>query len=272
MVAFAQDGIVRDPGTDLLMREAMAMGADVVGGIPWIEPTEADAQAHIDFCFDLAATFDADISMLLDDVGDAGMRTLEAMARTTLARGFEGRVLAHHCRAMALYPDGYFKELAALLRRARVGIVSDPHTGPLHARVKELLAEGVNVSFGQDDISDAYYPFGRNNMQEVAFLASHLLWMTKGHEIETLYDMITTAPAAAMNLTGYGLATGDAANLVVLDRPNVTEALRFHAPPRIVISHGRVVDSQHMRDQCGISETHGDIAAISSRGSAGRAD
>lgn len=252
VVAFAQDGIVRDPGTDRLMRDAMAMGADVVGGIPWIEPSEADAQAHIDFCFDLAAEFDADISMLLDDVGDAGMRTLEAMARATLARGVEGRALAHHCRAMALYPDSYFSELASLLRRAQVSVVTDPHTGPLHARVKELLADSVNVCLGQDDISDAYYPFGRNNMQEVAFLASHLLWMTKSHEIETLYDMITTAPAAAMNLAGYGLATGDAADLVVLDQPNVAEALRFHAPPRIVISHGRVVDTARMRDLAGL--------------------
>jgi cytosine deaminase len=44
VVAFAQDGIVREPGADRLMREAMAMGADVVGGIPWIEPNQADAQ------------------------------------------------------------------------------------------------------------------------------------------------------------------------------------------------------------------------------------
>jgi cytosine deaminase len=248
VVAFAQDGIVREPGADVLMREAMAMGADIVGGIPWIEQTEADAHAHIEFCFDLAAEFGAGISMLLDDVGDAGMRTLEAMARQALARGFGGRALAHHCRAMALYPESYLGELTGLLRQARISIVSDPHTGPLHARVKELLGAGVNVCLGQDDISDAYYPFGRNNMLEVAFLASHLLWMTKQHEIDTLYEMITTRAARAMNLTGYGLDAGCQANLVVLDHPDVTEALRFHAPPRLVISHGRLVDTGRMRD------------------------
>jgi len=128
VVAFAQDGIVREPGTGVLMREAMAMGADVVGGIPWIEPSPADAQAHIEFCFDLASEFNADISMLQDDVGNAEMKTLEAMARASLARGFEGRTLAHHCRAMALYPKIYLNELIELLRRAQIGIVSDPHT------------------------------------------------------------------------------------------------------------------------------------------------
>jgi len=248
VVAFAQDGLAREPGADVLMREAMAMGADIVGGIPWIEETAADAHAHIEFCFDLAAEFGTDISMLLDDVGDGSMRTLEAMARQALARRFEGRALAHHCRAMALYPESYLDELTELLRQARIGIVSDPHTGPLHAPVKQLLGAGVNVCLGQDDICDAYYPFGRNNMLEVAFLASHLLWMTKQHEIDTLYEMITTRAASAMNLTGYGLAAGCQANLVVLDHPDVTEALRHHAPPRLVISHGRVLDAGRLRE------------------------
>ncbi|WP_315836316.1 amidohydrolase family protein [Bradyrhizobium prioriisuperbiae] len=247
VVAFAQDGIVREPGTDALMRQAMEMGADVVGGIPWIEPTDAAARAHIDFCFDLATEFDADVSMLLDDVGNADMTTLDLMSRQALARGFEGRALAHHCRAMALYSNTYFEELADLLRRARISIVSDPHTGPLHARVKELLGQRVNVCLGQDDISDAYYPFGRNNMLEIAFLASHLLWMTREREIDALYDMITTNAATAMNVRGYGLDVGHPASLVVLDQPSVTEALRFHAPPRVVISHGRVVNTEHMR-------------------------
>ena len=253
VVAFAQDGLIREPGADALMREAMAMGADVVGGIPWIEPTTADAQAHIKFCFDLAAEFNADVSMLLDDVGNADMKTLEAMARESLARGFEGRALAHHCRAMALYPDAYLGELIELLRRARISVVSDPHTGPLHARVRELLGAGVNVCLGQDDISDAYYPFGRNNMPEVAFLASHLLWMTKEREIATLYEMITSRGATAMNLKRYGLEAGCAANLVVLDQPSVTEALRFHTPPAAVISHGQLVDLDHMRDLAQLS-------------------
>jgi cytosine deaminase len=248
VVAFAQDGIVREPGAAALMGEAMAMGADVVGGIPWIEPNEADARKHIELCFDLAVRFNADVSMLLDDVGDPAMRTLEIMARAALARGYEGRALAHHCRAMALYPQGYFSELTALLRQARVSVVSDPHTGPLHAPVKELLDAGINVCLGQDDISDAYYPLGRNNMLEVAFLASHLLWMQKRRDIETLHEMVTTRAAAAINLAGYGLGAGCKANLVVHDYPDVTEALRFHAPPRHVVSHGRLVDLDRMRD------------------------
>lgn len=252
VVAFAQDGIVRDPGTDKLMREAMALGCDVVGGIPWIEYTDADAKKHIDVCFDLAQEFDKDVSMLLDDAGDASLRTLETMALVAIERGWEGRALAHHCRAMSLYPAPYLERLCGTLRKAKVPVVTDPHTGPLHARVRELLAAGITVCLGQDDISDAYYPYGRNNMLEVAFLASHLLWMMSRADMETLYDMITTAPAKAMNVSNHGLAVGNAANLVVLDQPDVNEALRFHAAPAAVISHGRVVDLARMQELAGV--------------------
>ena len=246
VVAFAQDGIVREPGADALMRQAMELGADVVGGIPWIELTDADAAEHIRVCFDLAVEFDKDVSMLLDDAGDPGLRTLETMAVEAIERGWEGRALGHHCRAMALYPEAYFRRLCAILKRARVPVVSDPHTGPLHARVKEFLEDGVLVCLGQDDISDAYYPFGRNNMLEVAFLASHLLWMTAREEIDRLYDMVTVDAARAMNVHDLALAPGAPAHLVVLDEPNTVEALRNHAPPAHVISHGALVDRDRM--------------------------
>jgi len=246
VVAFPQDGIIKDPGTAELMREAMGLGADVVGGIPWIEFTDEEAARHISICFDLAQEFDRDVSMLLDDAGDPSLRTLEMMATEALRRGWQGRALAHHCRAMSQYPLPYFYRLVETLKRAGVGVVSDPHTGPLHARVKDLIESGVLVSLGQDDISDAYYPFGRNNMLEVAFLASHLLWMTTRAEIDRLYDLVTVDAARCINVPDFGLAPGAAAHFVVLDQPDELEALRFHAAPVRVISHGRLVDAAAM--------------------------
>lgn len=64
--------------------------------------------------------------------------------------GMQGRVTAQHCRAMALYEENYFRKVVALMKQAGVGLVSDPQTAPpLHARVKDLLAAGVNVALGQ---------------------------------------------------------------------------------------------------------------------------
>jgi cytosine/creatinine deaminase len=246
VVAFAQDGLVREPGAEALLRQAMKLGADVVGGIPWIEYTDADIAEHVKICFKVAQEFNKPVSMLVDDAGDAGLRSLELMALETIKTGWQGRSLAHHARAMSLYPKPYLQKLAALLKKADMGIVSDPHTGPLHARVRELLEENVLVCLGQDDISDAYYPYGRNNMLEVAFLNSHLLWFTTNEDMETLYDMVTKNAARAIGLKDYGLKIGALANLVVLDQPNVLEALRFHERPSYVISHGKLVDQKEM--------------------------
>ncbi len=242
VVAFPQDGVVREPGAAELVGEAVALGADVVGGIPWIEYTDAAAREHVRRMFEIAVANDRPVSMLVDDAGDPGLRTLEMMAVNAVEAGWQGRVLAHHARAMALYPEPYFQKVAALLRQAGMPVVTDPHTGPLHARVRDLLTAGVGVCLGQDDISDAYYPFGRNNMLEVAFLASHLLWMTTEDDMERLYDMITVDAARAMGLDGFGLEVGAPADMVVLDAPSVLEALREHRAPVHVIRDGKVVD------------------------------
>jgi cytosine deaminase len=252
VVAFAQDGIIREPGTTDLLRQCMELGADVVGGIPWIEFTEAAMAEHVRICFDIAVEYDADVSMLLDDAGDPGLRTLEMMAVEASRRNWQGRALAHHARAMQLYPDPYFARLVSLLAAADVAVVSDPHTGPLHARVKELLEAGITVSLGQDDISDAYYAFGRNNLLEVAFLGAHLLWMMAGPDQEVLYDLVTTSAARSIGLQNHRLEVGAPANLVVVQGETVTEALRFHAAPRAVVSHGRPVDQAAMRKTGGI--------------------
>src|SRR5262249_28466592 len=142
----------------------------------------------------------------------------------------------------------HLEDVIALMKRAGMSLVTDPHTGPLHARVKELLAGGVNVCLGQDDISDAYYPFGRNNMLEVGFLAAHLLWMTTRRDMETLYAIPTTRRAQATGGGDHTLRVAAPANVVVLDAPDALEALREHAPPMVVISHGRIVDQPRMRD------------------------
>jgi len=241
VVAFPQDGVIRDPGAEEYVRQSLELGADVVGGIPWIEYTDEDSIEHINKMFELAKRYNKDISMLIDDAGDPTLKTLEMLCVKTIKEGWSGRVTAQHARAMRLYPEPYFRKVSALIRKADLGVVSDPHTGPLHARVKELYQMGVNVALGQDDIADAYYPFGRNNMLEVAFLAAHLLWMTTFDDMNVLYDMITTRAAKALGIDDYGLEEGKTAHLVVLNAGTVWEAIWEHERPRYVIKDGKNV-------------------------------
>jgi cytosine deaminase len=246
VVAFAQDGIVREPGAEKLVREAMDLGADVVGGIPWIEYTDADIATHVKTIFDIAEKYNKPVSMLVDDAGDPGLRSLELMALETIKRGWQGRSLAHHGRAAALYPEPYLKKLEFLFKKAQMAWSTAPQTGPMVAPVKKLHHDGILIFIGQDDISDAYYAFGRNNMLENAFLSAHTMWMSTKEDMEMLYDMISILPARGIGLKDHVLKVGAPANLVVLDQPNVNEALRFHEAPAYTISHGKVVDKEKM--------------------------
>ncbi len=239
VVAFPQDGVVRDPGAEDYVRQALELGADVVGGIPWIEYTDEDAQEHIDRMFKLAKEYDKDVSMLIDDAGDAGLRTLEMLVKKTIKEGWQGRVTCQHARAMALYAEPYYRKIEHLLKEGRVGLVSDPQTGPLYARVRSLYGAGVAVALGQDDIADAYYPFGRNNMLEVAFLAAHLMWMTTFDDMKMLYDLVTTNAANALGIPNFQLAEGNPANIVVLNAKSEWEAIWSHEAPRTVIKNGK---------------------------------
>ena len=243
VVAFPQDGVLRDPGAEDYVREALEMGADVVGGIPWIEYTDKDSQEHIDRMFALAKTFNKDVSMLIDDAGDANLRTLEMLAVKTIEEGWHGRVTAQHARAMALYSEPYYRKVEALLKKAQIGVVSDPQTGPLYARVRDLYDAGLGIALGQDDIADAYYAFGRNNMLEVAFLAAHLMWMTTFEDMEILYDLITTRAAQALGMNDFALAEGNEANLVVLNAGSVWEAIWNHEAPKVVIKSGKIINA-----------------------------
>jgi cytosine deaminase len=241
VVAFPQDGVVRDPGAEALVAAALEEGADVVGGIPWIEFTDGAAQAHIDAMMALAERYDRPVSMLVDDAGDGNLRTLEMLATETIARGWQGRVTAQHARAMAYYPEPTRLRLFGLLNEARIGVVSDPHTGPLHADIDGLRAAGIPVGLGQDDIADAYYPFGRNNMLEIAFLAAHLLWKTTPEDLDMLIDMIGSEAARVMGIATHGLVPGAPANIAIHRQCDVGALLAEHEAPAAVLFNGRQV-------------------------------
>ncbi|EXG79432.1 hypothetical protein [Cryptosporangium arvum] len=241
IVAFPQDGIVRDPGAAELCEEAIRLGADVVGGIPWIEHTDVDARAHVEWACALAARTGKRVAMLTDDAGDPTLRTTEMLAAAMLEHGLVGRGVACHARALALYPQPSLLRLAGLAKKAGLGFVSDPQTGPLHLPVALFRDLEVPVALGQDDIEDAYYPFGRANLWEVAFLAAHLLDFRTAAAQQALLDLVTTDAARVFGLAHHHLADGAPANFVVHDAERVVDVLRRHAAPRWVVSRGRVV-------------------------------
>jgi cytosine deaminase len=241
VVAFPQDGVLRDPGTAELVEAALDLGADVVGGIPWIEDGEADQRAHVEWACALAARRGLRVAMLTDDAPDPAYRTTGMLAQAMVAHGLVGRGVACHARALGSYDEAGLAEVVGQARAAGLGFVSDPHTGGRAVPVRRLLAEGLPVGLGQDDVEDAYYPFGRHNLLEVAFLAAHLLEMRTAPDLEVLVDLVTTGAARVLGLAGFGLREGGPGDLLVHDAERTVDLLARHAAPRAVVRGGRVV-------------------------------
>jgi cytosine deaminase len=254
VVAFPQEGIVRDPGAAELLDEAMKEGCDVVGGLPWYEYTDAEAREHIDICFDIAKRYDRDVHMLVDDTDDANSRSLEYLARKTMRENFQGRVTASHCGAMAAYNDVYAAKIVDMVATAGITISVNAHINLVCsarldreprrrgiARVKELLARGANVVTSQDDVNDPYYPFGKPDPLECVSMIAHVAQLTLPHELEQAMAMVTKNAAKAARIDDYGIAAGKRADLVVVAAPSVHEAIRLQPLRRHVIKRGREV-------------------------------
>jgi cytosine deaminase len=254
IVAFPQEGIVKSPGTEALMREVMKLGVDVVGGMPFNEASPQDSRRHIEIVFDIAREFDADIDMHVDETDDPAARTLEMLAELTIVNGWQGRVTAGHTCALASYPRDYADRVIARLREANVNMIANPATnlmlqGRLDdypkrrgvTQVKELLAAGVNVACGQDCVHDTFYPFGQNDPLEIAFLLCHASQMSQPAEILTVMDMVTINGAKALRVPDFRVAPGAVADLVVLDARDAREAFAARSPRRWVIRRGKLI-------------------------------
>jgi cytosine deaminase len=250
VAAFPQDGVFGGQ-TQTLMREAFELGADVVAGIPWIEKTEEAKKAHTEMCFSLAKDFDKPLHLVCDDTVDTNSRTLEFIARQTIAHGFEGRVAATQCASLAFQDDDDAKQVIRLVKDAGITVFSNSHVSLVTTevdreprprgvtRIQELLRAGVAVACAQDDIDNWYYPFGRNDMLEVAQFMAHVGGFPWG-QYDGVVPMVTDIPARVLGLE-YGLEVGKPANLVLLDAKNWRDALQFQVDKRAVILNGKVI-------------------------------
>ncbi len=254
LVAFPQEGIWRDPGTDALMVEAMREGADVVGGMPHWEDGLDAARRHIEFCLQLAVSSDADVDMHVDETDDPYWRSFELLIDEAARRDWGGRTTAGHVCAMASWEDGYAAAVIARAAAAGVMVATNPPTNLMLQgrgdseprrrgipRVKELLAAGVAVGAGQDCVDDAFYPFGSADPLQVALITAHAVQLGTPDEIAAALRMVTSDAARLLRLPDYGIAPGARADLVVLDAESERDALREQAPRRWVLHGGRLV-------------------------------
>ena len=254
LVAFPQEGIVADPEAPALLREALAMGAAAVGGLPEIEASVEDQRTHVETVLDLAAEFDVGVEMHADYLDRVELKTLEMLADATVAHGMQGRVVGSHCNALAIYPDDEAgrvidKVLAAdmaitVLPIANLQMLGGTGRTPQNrgsSRVKELLDAGVNVAAGADNMYDIWYRFNRMDPTELAYMTVHSAGLRTDDEVREGFEMVTTRAATIIGAPVPAVAAGSPADLVVFEATNLVDVLRRLPGRRIHIKGGRQV-------------------------------
>ncbi|MEX3942182.1 amidohydrolase family protein [Paraburkholderia sp. BR10937] len=257
LVAFPQDGVLRSPGAFDNLKRAIAMGVDVVGGIPHFERTMAEGADSVRLLCEFAADKGLRVDMHCDESDDPLSRHIETLAAQTHRLGMHGRVTGSHLTSMHSMDNYYVSKLIPLMRESGVAAIANPlinitlqgraDTYPKRrgmTRVPELMAAGVTVAFGHDCVMDPWYSFGSGDMLEVAHMGLHVAQMTGTDASRACFDAVTVNAATILGLEGYGVAPGCAANLVVLDARDPVEAIRLRAARLAVVSRGRVVSRQ----------------------------
>jgi cytosine/creatinine deaminase len=254
IVAFPQEGIMSYPNGEALLEEALRLGADVVGAIPHFEFTREYGVESLHKAFALAQKYDRLVDVHCDEIDDEQSRFVETVAALALKLDMGAKVTASHTTAMHSYNGAYASRLFRLLKMSGINFVANPLVN-IHlqgrfdsypkrrgiTRVKEMLEANINVCFGHDDVFDPWYPLGTANMLQVLHMGLHVCQLMGYGQIDDGLKLITSHSARTLNLTDYGLAAGNSANLVILPAESGFDAVRRQTPVRYSIRQGAVI-------------------------------
>ncbi|AXX20156.1 cytosine deaminase [Serratia marcescens] len=254
IVAFPQEGILSYPNGEALLEEALRLGADVVGAIPHFEFTREYGVESLHKAFALAQKYDRLVDVHCDEIDDEQSRFVETVAALALKLDMGAKVTASHTTAMHSYNGAYASRLFRLLKMSGINFVANPLVN-IHlqgrfdsypkrrgvTRVKEMLEAEINVCFGHDDVFDPWYPLGTANMLQVLHMGLHVCQLMGYGQIDDGLKLITSHSARTLNLSDYGLAAGNSANLVILPAESGFDAVRRQTPVRYSIRQGAVI-------------------------------
>jgi len=255
IVAFPQEGIESYANGRALMEQAVALGADVVGGIPHFENTRDQGVSSIKFLMDLAERTGCLVDVHCDETDDPQSRFLEVLAEEARVRGMGERVTASHTTAMGSYDNAYCSKLFRLLKQSKINFISCP-TESIHlqgrfdtypkrrglTRVAEIDRAGMNICFGQDSIVDPWYPLGNGNILRILEAGLHICHMLGYEDLKRGLDLITDNSARTLHLgERYGIEVGRPANLLILSAPDDYEMIRTQGHALVSVRHGEVL-------------------------------
>lgn len=220
--------------------DALRRGADLIGASP---NAAADPLRSIEATLDLARSEGVAVDFHLDEHGEAGRSILAFAVDTIARRGLEGRVAISHACALATLPPQTAREITLGLAGVGAVVIVLPATnlylqdrarGTPRRRgvtlVKELIAAGVQIWTGSDNVQDSFYPYGDADPLEDAMLLSLAAHIDDPAQL-----------VAAISAGGGDPTIGDRADFVLVRAASLMEALARRPQERIVLRAGQAI-------------------------------
>ena len=241
IVAFPQHGLLQSK-VDGLMREAMAMGVDFVGGL---DPTnvDGDMRASLDAMFQIALDHDKPVDIHLHETSPAGIAAVHAMVETVeRTPELKGRLNLSHAFALAMLPEAELDPLAERMAEQGVTVISTVPIGTLVMPLPRLREKGVRLMSGTDSVIDHWSPFGTGDMLEKANLLAQVYG---GRDEFALTRALAIATGDVLPLDADGNriwpVPGDAAEFALAECSCSAEAVARRAPRVATFHKGRLV-------------------------------
>lgn len=239
LCAFAQEGLTNEPETETLLRQALADGADLVGGCTYTDPAP---QAHVARIFDLGEAFGVDVDFHTDfDLNPDGAH-LPLILSEAERRRHAGRIACGHVTKLAAWLTGEVDAIAARLAAANIGVVTLPATDLFLlgrdatglvprglAPLERLRAGGTPTALATNNVLNPFTPYGDGNLLRIANLYANVAQLSRASELESAFAMVGKE-AAAMIGRKAAIEVGAMADLVLFDATDAADAVRRVAP------------------------------------------
>ncbi|MER0239971.1 amidohydrolase family protein [Fulvimarina sp. MAC8] len=245
---FPQEGLINNPGTEELLRQALVDGADLLGGCPYMD---SDPAEHIACLFALAREFDVDLDFHLDFDLDPSWRHLDRVATETIAHGWQGRVTVGHVTKLSALEPQQFEETAAMLADAGIAVTVLPATdlfltGRDHDRLvprgiapaDRLARQGVACTIATNNVLNPFTPYGDCSLTRMANLFANVAQIGAPSDLETCFAMISDGPRCLMGRPTR-LEVGEPATFILLPNRTGSDCIAEIAHPVLGIMQGR---------------------------------
>lgn len=246
IVAFPQSGVMRCPGVLDLLDAAVAMGADLVGGI---DPGEIDRdpKGQLDGIFGIAVRRGVGLDIHVHEPGELGIHSLQQICERTEVLGLAGKVTVSHGFCLGMVAERKAEEMMARMAKCGIALVTHGGQSSTPPPLLRLRAAGVTVFAGSDDVRDTWSPYGNGDMLQRAMLIGWRNDFRRDEDLLAAFDMVTAAGARAHGVAPYGLTAGAPADLCAVAASCVPEAISVQPPRKWVMKAGRIVARDGLR-------------------------